>query len=141
MHFSFFIPETIVYVFFSFTRLPSPDHQAVLTDEAILCATSCLRILKAVSNSYCNFSLLLECLFNIETCVSWIEKIAMLEQEQRKPAWKKIEEMVVESFQIVNKWCKKYLNSRIPCYDIAEAERELQVCMLYVNLISYCETS
>lgn len=138
--FSFFIPETIVYVF-SFTRLPSPDHQAVLTDKAILCATSCLRILKAVSNSYCNFPLLLECLFNIETCVSWIEKKAMLEQEKRKPAWKKIEEMVVESFQIVNKWCKKYLNSRIPCYDIAEAERELQVCMLYVNLISYCETS
>ena len=140
MYFSFVIPETVTYVFLS-TRLPSPHHQAVLTGEATLCATSCLRILKAVSNSYCNFPLLLECVHNIETCMAWLNKIAMLEQEQRKPVWEKIEGMVMESFQIVKKWCKKYLNSRFPCYDVAEAEKELQVCMFYVNLISCCETS
>lgn len=120
--------ETIVYIFFP-TRLSSPDDQAILTDEAVLCVTSCLRILKAVSKSYCDFPLLLECLHNIEASISLLDKRSFFEQDKRK-TFEKMKQMVVDSFQFAKKWCEKKLNSKIPCYNVKEAENELKVCTL-----------
>ena len=117
-----------MFIFFHI-RLSSPDDQAILRDEAVLCATSCLRILKAVSNSYCNFPLVLECLHNIEACISLLDKRSIFEQDKRK-TFEKMKQIVVESFQVATKWCKKYLNSKIPCYNVKEAENELKVCTL-----------
>ena len=120
--------ETIVYIFFPI-RLSSPDDQAILTDEAVLCVTSCLRILKAVSNSYSNFPLLLECLHNIEASISLLDKRSFFEQDERK-TFDKMKQMVVDSFQFAKKWCKENLRRKFPCYNVEEAENELKVCAL-----------
>ena len=101
-------------------------------DEASLCASSCLRILKAVCSLHPNFELVLECLQSIETCLSRLHDTATLLQELQKQA-EKMNHMVEESFQVATKWCKRYMylsSSRIPCYDVAQAENELQVGIL-----------
>ena len=99
-------------------------------DEASLCASSCLRILKSVCSSLSNFELVLECLQNIETCLSLLHDTATLLQELQKQE-EKMNRMVEESFQVATKWCKLYhLKSKVPCYAVDEAENEFQVGIL-----------
>ncbi|XP_068694638.1 E3 ubiquitin-protein ligase rnf213-alpha-like [Montipora foliosa] len=111
-----------------------PNGQALLMDEASLCASSCLRILKSVCSSLSNFELVLECLQNIETCLSLLHDTATLLQELQKQE-EKMNRMVEESFQVATKWCKRYhLKSKFPCYAVDEAENEFQVWTRLLSL-------
>lgn len=110
-------------------RLSDPDERAVLIEEANLCVTSCLRILKSVTESRSNFDLVLECVKGIEACVSHLQDRVMLDKENKRPV-EKMKHMVGESFQVSIKWCKKYLyNHYFPCYIMDDTEKELQVCI------------
>jgi len=112
-----------------FFRFSSPDDQAVWKQEAILCAISCLRILKAVSSSRCKLQLLLDCLHSIETCISVLENTSVLDQEGKQTS-EEAKKVTLESFEAVKKWLKKALLSKIPFYVTAETEKELEVYML-----------
>ena len=110
-------------------RLTDADERAVLIEEADLCVTSCLRILKSVTESRNKFDLVLECLKSIEACVSLLQDRAMLDKENKRPV-EKMKHMVGESFQISIKWCKEYLYKHyFPCYIMDDTEKELQVCI------------
>lgn len=110
-------------------RLSDPEERAIMIEEANLCVTSCLRILKSVTVSRCDFDLVLECLKSIEACVSLLEDRVMLDKENKRPV-EKMNHVVGESFQVSIKWCNEHLNkNKFPCYIIADSERELQVCI------------
>ena len=120
-------PKNHYCVLLSF-RLSDPDERAILNEEADLCVTSCLHILKAVTKSYSNYDLVLECLKNIEACVSFLQDTATL-NEGNKTLLERIKQVVEESFQISTKWCKRYLpDHKFPCHDMVKADKELQVC-------------
>lgn len=116
---------TLIYLLI---RSSASGDKFSLKDEVLLCAVSCLGIFKAVSNSYCNFQLLLDCLHAVATCISLLGQMSLTAQDERKRL-EKIEHVVEETFDVVKKWLKKSLNSRIPCYSIAEAELELKVLL------------
>ena len=56
-----------------------------------------------------------------------LEKITLLEQGDIE-TFEAMEQVVVESFDVVKKWLKKSLRSKIPCYTITDTEKELEVC-------------
>ena len=114
---------------FSSCRGPSSDLWAVSTQEANLCAKSCLCILKTVSSS-CKFNLLLECLHSMAMWVAILQKVPSLEADD---AMREIENMVKETIDAVKKWLKKFLSEQIPCYNTADTNKELQVCLLAVT--------
>ena len=100
-----------------------------MIEEADLCVSSCLRILKSVTELYSNFDVVLECLKNIEVCVSFLQDRAILDKENKTPA-EKMKQTIEGSFQVSTKWCKKYLyDHEFPCWDMAKAEKELRVCI------------
>ncbi|KAL9988278.1 hypothetical protein ACROYT_G002709 [Oculina patagonica] len=105
----------------------SAEDQNTFTQEAVLCVSSCLDILKAISSN-CNLKLLCDCLRSIGMWVSVLAKTAVLDQEGKRMS-DKIKQMVVESFDIVKKSLKKNLmmSSKIPCYNTAETEKELEL--------------
>ena len=109
-------------------RSSASGDKVALKDEVLLCAVSCLGIFKAVSSSYCNFQLLLDCLHAVATCISLLGQMSLTGQDERKRL-EKIEHVVEETFDFVKRWLKKSLNSKIPCYSIAEAELELEVLL------------
>ena len=112
-------------------RLSDPDERAIVIEEADLCVTSCLRILKSVTKSYSNvnFDLVLECLKSIEACLSFSQDRVMLDKDNERPV-EKLKHIVGESLQVSIKWCKRYLNSRkFPCHVTDDTEKELQVCI------------
>ena len=110
-------------------RLSDPDERAILIEEADLCVTSCLHILKSVTESSSNFDLVLECVKGIEACVSLLQDRVMFDKEHKRPV-EKMKRMVDESFKVSIKWCKRHLFSYLfPCYPIDETEKELQVCI------------
>lgn len=111
----------------SFIRFSSTEDHITLNQEVVLCAISCLKILKAISSN-CNFKLLCHCLHSIEAWVSVLDKSTMLEQEEKRMS-EKMKQMVVESFEVVKKWLKKnvFLSSKIPWYSKDETEKELEV--------------
>lgn len=111
-------------------RLSDPDERAILIEEANLCVTSCLHILKAVTKSYSgNYDLVPECLKNIEACVSILQDTAIL-NEENETLLERMQLVVEESFQVSTKWYKKYLyDHKFPCHDMVEADKELQVCI------------
>ena len=116
------------YIFISL-RLSDPDERPILIEEADLCVTSCLRILKSVTKSRSNFDLVLECVKGIEACVSFLQDRVVLDKENKRPV-EKMKHMVEESFQVSIKWCKSYLLSYLfPCFPMDETEKELQVCI------------
>lgn len=102
------------------------DHDA-LKDEVLLCSKSCLEIFRDVSKSCCNFGLLLDCLQSIAACISFLGQLSMTGKDETGGLERK-EQVVEEVFEIVKKWLKKSLSSKIPCYRIEEAELELKVC-------------
>ena len=112
-------------------RLSDPDERAILIEEANLCVTSCLRILKSVTVSCSDFDLVLECLKSIEACVSLLEDRVMLDKDRvMLDKVEKMNHVVEESFQVSIKWCNEHLNkNKFPCYIIDDSERELQVCI------------
>ena len=57
----------------------------------------------------------------------------MLKHEEKQTC-QKMEQVVVESFDVVKKWLKKSLLSKIPCYTIPDTEKELEVCTLLLIL-------
>ncbi|KAK2555497.1 E3 ubiquitin-protein ligase rnf213-alpha [Acropora cervicornis] len=108
-------------------ELTDADEGAILIEEADLCVTSCLRILKSVTESRNKFDLVLECLKSIEACVSLLQDRAMLDKENKRPV-EKMKHMVAESFQVSIKWCKEYLYKHFfPCYIMDDTEKELQI--------------
>ena len=108
-------------------RLSDPDERAIVIEEADLCVTSCLRILKSVTKPHSDFDLVLECLKSIEACVS--QDRVMLDTDNKRPL-EKLKRIVGESFQVSIKWCKRYLYGQVfPCYVLDETEKELQVCV------------
>ncbi|XP_067056125.1 E3 ubiquitin-protein ligase rnf213-alpha-like isoform X2 [Acropora muricata] len=110
--------------------IPSSDLWAVSTQEANLCAKSCLRILKTVSSS-CKFNLLLECLQSMAMWVAILEKVPSLEADDAM-RFKESENMVKETIDAVKKWLKKSLLVQIPCYTTADTNKELQI---WTNLL------
>lgn len=123
---------TLSFTLFLCIRSSNAGDQATLKDEVFLCAKSCLEILRAVSNSYSNFDLLLNCLHGIEACISSLDKTCVTAQDETKPVENK-KLLVEESVEIVKKWLKKSLNSQIPCYHLAETEIELEVCFTFTK--------
>lgn len=116
-------------------RLSDPDKRAILIEEADLCVSSCLRILKSVTELYSNFEVVLECLKNIEVCVSFWQDRAILDKENKRLA-EKMKETMEDCFQVSTKWCKKYLfDHDFPCYDMAKAEKELRVCICCLRVV------
>ena len=101
------------------------DHDA-LKDEVLLRSKTCLEIFRDVSKSRCNFELLLDCLQSIANCISFLGQLSMT-GEDGTGGLERIEQVVEEAFEIVKKWLKKSLSSKIPCYRIEEAELELKV--------------
>ena len=123
---------TLNFILFLCIRSSAAGDQATLKDEVLLCAKSCLEILRAVSNSYSSFDLLLNCLHGIEACISSLDKTYVTAQDESKPVENK-KLLVEESVEIVKKWLKKSLNSQISCYHIAETEIELEVCFNFTK--------
>ena len=113
-------------------RLSDPDERAILIEEANLCVASCLHILKTVTKPYSgNYDLVLECLKNIEACVSFLQDTAILNKEN-ETLLERMQHAVEESFEVSTKWCKRYLyDHKFPCHDMVEADKELQVCICY----------
>lgn len=107
-------------------RCPSADDLVILKQEAILCATSCLQILKALVNSRREIQLLLDCLRSIGTCISEVDNTGVLEKEDKNSS-KQTSKIVGESFEVVKEWLKKTLLSKLPCYVTSETEKELEV--------------
>ena len=95
-------------------------------DEVLLCSKSCLEIFRDVSKSCCNFKLLLKCLQSITAYISVLGQLSMTGEDETG-GLERIEHVVEEVFEIVKKWLKKSLNSKIPCYYIGDAELELKV--------------
>ena len=101
------------------------DHDA-LKGKVLLCSKSCLGIFRDVSKSRSNFGLLLDCLQSIAACISFLGQLSTT-GEGETGGLEGIEQVVEEAFEIVKKWLKKSLSSKIPCYRIEEAELELKV--------------
>lgn len=122
------------HYFFS-TRILSTEDLAASYQEAVLCVTSCFRVLKAVSD-FSEVSLLLDCLRSIETWIAVLDKTAILEHDSTQ-TFEKMEQVVVDSFDIVKKWLEKSLLGPIPCYNTADANKELEVGVsLYIYLLN-----
>lgn len=99
-----------------------------MIEEADLCVTSCLRILKSVTKPHSDFDLVLECLKSIEACVSILQDRVMLDKKNKR-RMEKLKRIVRESFQVSIKWCKRYLyGHEFSCYALDDTEKELQVC-------------
>ena len=107
-------------------RSSSDDDHDALKDEVLLCSKSCLGIFRDVSKSRCNFGLLLDCLQSIAACISFLGQLSTTGEDETG-GLEGIEQVVEETFEIVMKWLKKSLSSKIPCYRIEEAELELKV--------------
>lgn len=86
---------------------------------------SCFRVLKAVYSSS-KTNLLLDCLRSIEAWIAVLDKTALLEHNSTQ-AFKKMEQVVLDSFDIVEKWLKTSLVSTIPCYNTSDTNKELEV--------------
>ena len=95
--------------------------------KVLLCSKSCLEIFRDVSKSCCNFKLLLKCLQSIAAYISVLGQLSMTGEDETG-GLEEIEQVVEEAFEIVKKWLKKSLNSKIPCCHIEDAELELKVC-------------
>lgn len=113
------------------------DHDA-LKDEVLLRFKTCLEIFRDVSKSRCNFELLVDCLQSIANCISFLGQLSMTGEDQTG-GLERIEQVVEETFEIVMKWLKESLKSKIPCCRIEKAELELKVCqrcfVLYLFII------
>ena len=105
------------------------DHD-ILKDKALLCSKSCLEIFRDVSKSCCNFQLLLDCLQSIAACISFLGQLSMTGENETE-GLERIENVIEEAFEIVKKWLKKSLSSKILCYRIEKAELELKVCQRF----------
>ncbi|CAH3029473.1 unnamed protein product, partial [Porites evermanni] len=110
----------------------SPDDKVIWKQEVLLCCISCLRILRAVSNSKCSIELLLDCLRCMETCMSLLLKTDPQEQGQEQ-ALKKVEQLLAEGFEVIKMWSNKTLLDKFPCYLTDEIEKELKI---WSNLLS-----
>ena len=121
-------------------RCPSADDLVILKQEAILCAKSCLQILKALVNSRCEIQLLLDCLRSIGRCISEVDNTGVLEKEDKNSS-KQTSKIVGESFEVVKKWLKKKLLSKLPCCITNETEKELEVyaCLLEFSSLTVRE--
>ena len=108
------------------------DDPATLKQEASLSVLSCLQILVAVSSA-CDFNLLCDCLRSIET---WVSVSCRRPEQRENHMTKDITRVVLDSFEVVKKWWKKKLMRTIPCYIIAETNKELEVFKLGHSL--YC---
>ena len=109
------------------------DHDA-LNDEVLLRSKTCLEIFRDVSESPCNIELLLDCLQSIAKCISFLGQLSMTGEDE-PGGLERIEQVVEEAFEIVMKWLKKSLKSKIPCYCIEKAELELKVSFVLYLLI------
>ena len=118
-----------------FIRFVSAEDHITFSQEALLCAISCLNILKAVSFDS-NFKLLCDCLRSIEVWISVLDNSTVPEQEKKRLT-DKMKQMVAESFVVVKRWLKKFvfLSSKIPSYSKDKTEKELEVHIFYFHYL------
>ena len=107
-------------------RSSNNGDRDALKDEVLLRFKTCLEIFRDVSKSRCNFELLVDCLQSIAKCISFLGQLSMTGEDQTG-GLERIEQVVEETFEIVMKWLKESLESKIPCYRIKKTELELKV--------------
>ena len=95
--------------------------------EAVLCANSCLSILKTVF-SYVrrDSSLLYDCLEAIEMCT------ATLKPEAVQGDARHVSRIAEEALRVVKKWLKQLLSDRVPCYNDSSRHEELTVWTCFI---------
>lgn len=107
----------------------STEDHITFSQEALLCAISCLNILMAVSSNR-NFKLLCDCLRSIELWISVLDASTVSEQEEKRLT-DEMKQMVAESFDVVKKWLKLFLCRKIPWYSKDETKKELEVQIIF----------
>ena len=107
-------------------RSSNNGDRDALKDEVLLRFKTCLEIFRDVSKSRCNFELLVDCLQSIANCISFLGQLSMTGEDQTG-GLERIEQVVEETFEIVMKWLKESLKSKIPCYSKEKTELELKV--------------
>lgn len=107
----------------------SAEDHITFSQEALLCAISCLNILTAVSSNQ-NFKLLCDCLRSIELWISVLDDSTVSEQEEKRLT-DEMKQMVAETFDVVKKWLKLFLCRKIPWYSKDETEKELEVHIIF----------
>ena len=115
---------------FHFCHSSSSEDLVASNHEALLCANSCLRILKAVL-SYVrrDSTLVYDCLDAIEMCTAVLtteNDQNGMEHEVPNPIT-----TVEDVLQLVKTWLKNALQHAIPCYNETVKHEELKVCICY----------
>lgn len=102
-----------------------------LNHEAVLCANSCLSILKAVlSHPRCDSVLLYDCLEAIEICAAKL-KTEAVEGEANRDAGH-LSRIAEETIRVVRKWLKQVLEDKVPCYNDSSKREELTVWTCFI---------
>ena len=94
--------------------------------EAVLCANSCLSILKTVlSHGRCDSILVYDCLEAIEICTATL-KTEAAEGDVNRDAGH-LSRIADETLGVVKKWLKQVLHDKVPCYNDSSKHEELLV--------------
>lgn len=97
-----------------------------LNHEAVLCANSCLSILKTVlSHTRCDSILLYDCLEAIEMCTATLKTEAVEGDANRDVGH--LSRIAEEALRLVKKWLKQALQNQVPCYNDYAKHEELTV--------------
>lgn len=112
------------------------DGQETPNHEALLCADSCLSILKTVlSHTMCDPMLLYDCLDAIEMCSATLKPETLQgDANQELAHWSRI---VEEVLHVVKKWLKKVLQEKVPCYNDSAKHEELMVCICTTLFVTH----
>ena len=95
----------------------TPNH------EAVLCANSCLSILKRVPSRRDSF-VLYDCLEAIEMCTARLKTEAVQGDAKRDAGHLRVAE---ETIRVVKNWLKQVLYDQVPCYNDSSKHEELMV--------------
>jgi len=102
-----------------------------LKHEAVLCANSCLSILKTVlSHTRCHSILLYDCLEAIEMCTATL-KTEAVEGDANRDAGH-LSRIAEETLRTVKKWLKQVLHDQVPCYTDSAKREELTVWTCFI---------
>ena len=101
------------------------------THEAVLCANSCLSILKTVLSHVRRDTFLLhDCLEAIEMCTATLKPEAVQGDANRDA--KHLDRIAEETLRVVKKWLKQVLWDQVPCYNDSSKHEELTVWTCFV---------
>ena len=103
--------------------------------EAVLCANSCLKILKTVLSHVRHDSFLLyDCLEAIEMCTATLKTEAVQGDENRDAGH--LGRIAEEALRVVKKWLKQVLQDQVPCYNDSSKHEELTVWTCFILFFS-----